>query len=110
MVDDLGDPRPPSGAVDDPVSRELGFCPCCGYRTLAPGAPGSYEVCEVCGWLDDLVGFYHPETASDYNHVSLARAREHVRECGACTPEAAESTRAPTDEDERDPNYPYERG
>lgn len=90
---------------EHPVSRELGFCPCCGYRTLSPEAPGSYEVCGVCGWLDDLVGFYHPSTQSDYNHVSLAAARENFRECGACSPDLADSTRDPTEE--RDPNYPY---
>lgn len=107
MTDDFGDPRP-DDAGGDPVSRELGFCPCCGYRTLDPGPPGSYEVCEVCGWLDDLVGFYHPGTQSDYNHVSLARARENVREYGACLPDVVESPRRSTDDDERDPNYPYD--
>ena len=107
MADDLGDPRPDE-ADGNPVSRELGFCPCCGYRALSPGAPGSYEVCEICGWLDDLVGFYHPETQSDYNYVSLAQARANVREYGACLPGVAASTRAPTDDDERDPNYPYD--
>jgi hypothetical protein len=91
----------------NPVSRELGFCPCCGYRTLEPSQPGSYEVCEICGWLDDLVGFYHPETQSDYNHVSLSEARENVREHGTCLPGMADSTRRPGGE-ERDPNYPYE--
>jgi len=107
MADDLGDPRPDE-ADENPVSRELGFCPCCGYRALSPGAPGSYEVCEICGWLDDLVGFYHPETQSDYNYVSLAQAWANVREYGACLPGVAASTRAPTDDDERDPNYPYD--
>lgn len=91
-----------------PVSRERGFCPCCGYRTLSPAEPGSYEVCEICGWVDDLVGFYHPEAQSDYNHVSLAEARENVRTVGACLPGLDGDTRAPSERDERDPNYPYE--
>ena len=43
-----GGPRA-GGDGSSPVSRELGFCPCCGYRTLSPGQPGSYEVCEICG-------------------------------------------------------------
>jgi len=101
-----GTDGPPKGD-ENPVSRELGFCPCCGYRTLTPDQPGSYEVCEICGWLDDLFGFYHPDTQSDYNYVSLSTARENVAEFGACLPGVVESTRDP-DGDERDPNYPYE--
>lgn len=95
-------------AAGNPVSRELGFCPCCGYRTLTPSQPGSYEVCGICGWLDDLVGFYHPKAQSDYNHVSLSDARENVDEYGACLPGLDGETREPDDGDERDPNYPYE--
>jgi hypothetical protein len=110
MGDDRDSRAGPRRAAGTAVSRELGFCPCCGYRTLGPGAPGSSEGCEICGWLDDLVGFYHPETQSDYNHVALAEAREKVREYGACLPGVAESTREPTDEDERDPNDPCDRG
>ena len=87
------------------MSRELGFCPCCGYRTLSPDQPGSYEVCPVCGWLDDLVGFQYPAAESDYNHVSLERARENFERCGACRPELVDRTRDP--DGERDPNHPY---
>jgi hypothetical protein len=101
-----GDPR--RSRTDSPVSREQGFCPCCGYRTLTPDAPGSYEVCPVCGWLDDLVGFHRPDHESDYNHVSLRAARENFVEHGACTPETAGETRAPDGAD-RDPNWPYDR-
>ena len=54
------------------------------------------------------MGFYHPEAQSDYNHVSLSEARENVAEYGACLPGVVAETRQPTDEDERDPNYPYE--
>jgi hypothetical protein len=31
----------------NPAARELGYCPCCGYRTLPEEQPGSYEVCPV---------------------------------------------------------------
>lgn len=93
-------------ATDSSVSRELGYCPCCGYRTLSPDRPGSYERCPVCGWLDDLVGFHYPGVESDYNYVSLQTARENVRRFGACAPDAVDDTRAPVEE--RDPNYPYD--
>jgi hypothetical protein len=28
-------------------------CPCCGY-VVFDEEPGSYDICEVCGWEDDL--------------------------------------------------------
>ncbi|PSQ40312.1 hypothetical protein BRD07_07540 [Halobacteriales archaeon QS_9_68_42] len=90
------------------ASRELGFCPCCGYRTLSPGQPGSYEICEIRGWLDDLVGFYHPETRSDYDHVSLSQARENVAKYGACLSGVGEETRDPRADDEQDPDHPHD--
>ncbi|QPV64389.1 hypothetical protein I7X12_07185 [Halosimplex litoreum] len=93
----------------NPAARERGYCPCCGYRTLPPGRPGSYERCPVCDWLDDPIQFADPEFVSDTNHVSLAEARENVREYGACVADAAPSTREPESDEPRDPNWPYER-
>lgn len=90
----------------NPAARELGYCPCCGYRTLPEGRPGSYEVCPVCDWLDDPLQFGDEEFVSDTNHVTLAEARENVRKFGACEPDAAGETEDPGDR-ERDPNWPY---
>jgi len=90
----------------NPASRELGFCPCCGYRTLPEGQPGSYEVCPVCHWLDDPVQFGDDEYVSDTNHVSLQEARANFAEYGARTPDEADQTEAP-DDTPRDPNWPY---
>ena len=28
-------------------------CPCCGYLVFSE-RPGSYDICQVCGWEDDL--------------------------------------------------------
>lgn len=99
---------PPADPAGNPVSRELGFCPCCGYRTLSPGSPGSMEVCPLCGWLDDPVAFHNPGAHSRYNHVSLAEARENVREHGTCLPwSVAATAAAAAPERDRDPNYPY---
>jgi hypothetical protein len=90
----------------NPAARELGYCPCCGYRTLPKGQPGSYEVCHVCHWLDDPVQFGDDQYVSDTNHVSLSEARANFEEHGACLPEAADQTTAP-DDAQRDPNWPY---
>lgn len=90
----------------NPAARELGYCPCCGYRTLPEGRPGSYEVCPVCDWLDDPLQFGDEEFVSDTNHVSLVEGRANVREFGACECDAVDSTEDPGDRP-RDPNWPY---
>lgn len=90
------------------AARELGYCPCCGYRTLPEGPPGSYEVCEVCDWIDDPFQFEDIEYVSDTNHLSLRTARANFSEVGAVTESALESTRSPDGSDSRDPNWPYQ--
>lgn len=96
-----------SDSPGNPAARELGFCPCCGYETLPEGAPGSYEVCAICHWMDDPVQFGDEEYVGDANHISLAEARENFERVGAATPEALADTREPTSDDRRDPNWPY---
>lgn len=91
----------------NPASRELGYCPCCGYQTLPEGKPGSYEVCPVCYWQDDPLQFGDLEHVSDANHVSLREARQNFQECGACQPELVEKTQDPPRSARRDPNWPY---
>lgn len=93
--------------MGNPASRELGYCPCCGYRTLPEGTPGSYDVCSVCYWVDDLVQFDDIEYVGRSNHVSLAMGRENFRQYGASDPELLRRTREP-DGEKRDPNWPYE--
>ena len=90
----------------NPAARELGFCPCCGYRSLPEGPPGSYEVCPVCHWLDDPIQFGDEDYVSDTNHVSLSAARENFRAYGGCTEADAQAGQDPEGL-KRDPNWPY---
>jgi hypothetical protein len=50
-------------------------CPCCDQLTLGEAPPGTYEICKVCGWEDDLVQFRDPDYPEGANHVSLREAR-----------------------------------
>ena len=50
-------------------------CPCCGSFMISE--PGTYEVCEVCGWEDDPVQSADPEYAGGANTESLSAYREH---------------------------------
>ncbi len=92
----------------NPAARELGYCPCCGYLTLPEGQPGSYEVCPVCHWMDDPLQFADSDYVSDTNHVSLKEARENFLEFGAASDGVRDETREPSQNEPRDPNWPYE--
>lgn len=48
-------------------------CPCCGYLVFSE-PPGSYEICPVCGWEDDLSQLRFA-AATGANHVSLVEAQ-----------------------------------
>jgi Cysteine-rich CPCC len=50
-------------------------CPCCGYLTLPERPPGSYEICEVCGWEDDNVQAEDPDFRGGANRDSLNEVR-----------------------------------
>jgi len=91
----------------NPAARELGYCPCCGYQTLPEGPPGSYEVCEICYWMDDPLQFADVDYESDTNHISLREARANVAAFGAASEAVCGQTREPTAADVRDPNWPY---
>ncbi|MEK7425862.1 MAG: CPCC family cysteine-rich protein [Actinomycetota bacterium] len=51
------DPGPHSASVSTintwVKNPDLYPCPCCGYLVFDEG-PGSYDICPVCGWEDDL--------------------------------------------------------
>jgi hypothetical protein len=54
-------------------------CPCCGQRTRAQEAHGTYEICEVCGWEDDDAQYRNPDMAGGANRLSLNQARAALR-------------------------------
>ena len=49
-------------------------CPCCGALRL--NSPGSYEICDVCGWEDDPVQAKDPDFAGGANSLSLNEFRK----------------------------------
>lgn len=71
-------------------------CPCCGHRTLDDLCPGSYEICPVCFWEDDLIQFEDPEFHGGANRVSLTQARENYAQFGASEREALSHVRPPS--------------
>ena len=50
-------------------------CPVCGYLTFGE-PPGSYDVCEICGWEDDALQLEFATTlAGGANGITLAAAQ-----------------------------------
>jgi hypothetical protein len=45
-------------------------CPACGFLVFDE-PPGSYAICDVCGWEDDHVQLAHPTMRGGANRTSL---------------------------------------
>lgn len=79
-------------------------CPCCGYHTLGE-PPGSYEICPVCGWEDDLVQLRWPTAGGAPNKPSLVEAQESFAAIGAKSEPALCRVRPPATDEIRDPGW-----
>jgi hypothetical protein len=51
-------------------------CPCCGYLVLQE-RPGSYDICPICFWEDDIVQLRDPFYSGGANKVSLIEAQRN---------------------------------
>ena len=74
-------------------------CECCGHRTLRDLCPGSYEICPVCFWEDDLIQTRDPDFSGGANRPSLSEARRNYEMIGACEERALPHVRRPTDDE-----------
>ncbi|MGC4943975.1 CPCC family cysteine-rich protein [Kribbella sp. DT2] len=70
-------------------------CPCCG-RLVHHSDPGSYSICPVCGWEDDLVQLRWPGGGGGANRVSLVEAQRSYAKRGVAK-SAFVSKSLPTD-------------
>ena len=78
-------------------------CPCCGFLVFDEQA-GSYDICEICGWEDDLSQLRFPNTPGESNHVSLITAQKNFQKTGSSDPGRPPLGRAPSATDVRDPD------
>lgn len=51
-------------------------CPCCRFLALDEQPPGTYQICAICGWEDDLVQFEDPDYRGGANRPSLNEWRQ----------------------------------
>jgi ADP-ribosylglycohydrolase len=79
-------------------------CVCCGHLVHDAG-PGSYEICPLCFWDDDLTQLRWPGSDVGPNRSSLAEAQATTRRLGACDPRALSFVRPPLPDEPRDPAW-----
>ncbi|MDX8363466.1 MULTISPECIES: CPCC family cysteine-rich protein [Bacillaceae] len=80
-------------------------CPCCGYITLDEEPPGTYEICNICFWEDDLVQFNDPDYEGGANIPSLRQAQRNYLKFGACDELSINSVREPLIDEIKDFNW-----
>ncbi|MBR7827436.1 hypothetical protein KDK95_14050 [Actinospica sp. MGRD01-02] len=86
-------------------SGEHGFpCPCCGYLVFDE-PPGSYEICPVCIWEDDLVQLRWPSYTGGANKPSLIDAQQNFKSFGASEQRRAARARPATAAEPLDPDW-----
>jgi len=52
-------------------------CPACGFLVFDE-PPGSYAICDVCGWEDDHVQLSHPTMRGGANRESLLEWQRNI--------------------------------
>jgi hypothetical protein len=77
-------------------------CSCCGSKTFREQPNGSYDICPVCFWEDDLIQLNDPNFEGGANRVSLKQGQKNFIEFGACEIEMIRYVRQPTKDEERD--------
>jgi hypothetical protein len=75
-------------------------CPCCGYETFDEH-PGSYAICPICFWEDDIVQLAYPDCAGGANKCSLIEGQRNFAAFGACEKLLKPHVRAPKDSEKR---------
>jgi len=79
-------------------------CPCCGHL-VHDERPGSYAICPLCFWEDDLAQLRFPTADVGPNRVTLVEAQANVRAFGACNPRALSFVRPPLPHEPIDPDW-----
>ncbi|NVN52927.1 hypothetical protein HLY00_2218 [Mycolicibacterium hippocampi] len=79
-------------------------CVCCGHLTI-PEQPGSYFICPICFWEDDVSQLRWPTMSGGANDVSLIEGQANFREFGSCKLRMTAHVRPPTDVEMVEPGW-----
>jgi hypothetical protein len=76
-------------------------CPCCGYLVFSE-APGSYEICPICFWEDDISQLRFPLMAGGANRPNLLDAQKTFAALGAKEARCLPHVRTPSAHERQD--------
>lgn len=79
-------------------------CPCCGYKVFEE-LPGSYEICPICFWQDDLTDLEMLYKSMGPNRVSLYEAQKNYELTGASEPRFINNVREAGSHDIRESSW-----
>ena len=79
-------------------------CACCGRLTQAE-AYGSFEICPVCFWQDDIVQIADPYYEDGANRSNLVEAQKVYKSIGASETRRLEFVEPPTEDQQIDPRW-----
>ena len=66
--------------LDTNIKKDKMPCPVCNSPSFDKSYfPGSYLICNECGWEDDYVQYHDPEYEGGANDVSLNQARANYK-------------------------------
>lgn len=97
--------KPHAGDTLSLVEKQKFACPCCGYRTYDQLPNGSYAICPVCFWEDDLHQLQNPRYESGANPISLEQAQKNFIEFGACDQNMKKNVRPPLPDEGKDKDW-----
>ena len=75
-------------------------CPCCGYDVFSEPV-GSYEICPICFWEDDLVQLAFPDLSGGANKCSLIEGQHNYAQAAVCEERLAAHVRRADASDKR---------
>jgi len=79
-------------------------CVCCEHLTLDEPL-GSYDICSVCFWEDDLVQLRWPDYSGGANKPCLIEAQRAFGNMGACESRLLAFVRPPSDNEPREQGW-----
>ena len=99
-----GEPRTLAGHFTVGTESLKYPCPCCGY-VVFDEPPGSYSICHVCWWEDDVSQLRFPLDGGGANKLSLVDAQAAFARIGSSDIKFAKTVRRPTSTESRDPGW-----